>query len=272
MIVGGMALVASIALTGCSANGSQGGDGATSAEPSIALLLPDTVTTRWENQDGVVFKKQMESACPECAFAVYNAKGSSETQLSQAEAAVTNGANVLVITPVDTASASAMVDRIKQTPDVSVISYSRVIPSDKVDYAVTTDTYTIGAQQAQGLVDELHSRGITEGSLIVENGAPTDSFAPIYKAGAHSVLDSSGFTVAAEYDTKDWSADVAQTQTEQAITKLGKDGFVGIYAANDSLAAGAIAAMKGAGIDPSTRPTTGQDATASGLQLILSGS
>ena len=41
---------------------------------------------------------------------------------------------------------------------------------------------------------------------------------------------------------------------DQAITALGKDGFVGVYAANDGTAGGAIAAMKGAGIDPSTDP------------------
>ena len=39
---------------------------------------------------------------------------------------------------------------------------------------------------------------------------------------------------------------------EQAITALGKNGFVGVYAANDGTAGGAIAAMKGAGIDPTT--------------------
>jgi D-xylose transport system substrate-binding protein len=271
MLTGGV-LVAVLAMAGCSGSTSSAPSASASSHGgNIALLLPDTVTARWESQDRPVFEAGVKAACPKCKLTIYNAKASSESQLSQAEAAVTNGATVLVIVPVDTSAASAMVDRIKQTPGVSVISYGRVIPSAKVDYAVTTDTFVIGAQQAQSLVDVLHAKGITSGGLIVENGAPTDSFAPIYKAGAHSVLDKSGFTTAAEYDTQGWSADVAQTQTEQAITKLGKNGFVGIYAANDSLAAGAIAAMKGAGIDPSSRPTTGQDATAAGLQLILAG-
>ena len=44
---------------------------------------------------------------------------------------------------------------------------------------------------------------------------------------------------------------------DQAITKLGKNGFDGVYAANDGTAGGAIAAMKAAGIDPSTRPDHG---------------
>jgi D-xylose transport system substrate-binding protein len=58
---------------------------------------------------------------------------------------------------------------------------------------------------------------------------------------------------------------------EQAITAVGKDGFVGVYAANDGTAGGAISAMKSAGIDPSSRPTTGQDAELAAIQRILAG-
>jgi D-xylose transport system substrate-binding protein len=58
---------------------------------------------------------------------------------------------------------------------------------------------------------------------------------------------------------------------DQAITKLGKTGFVGVYCANDGTCGGAIAAMKGAGIDPKTIPTTGQDAELAGIQRILLG-
>ena len=58
---------------------------------------------------------------------------------------------------------------------------------------------------------------------------------------------------------------------EQAITALGKDGFVGVYAANDGTAGGAIAAMKGSGVDPTTIPTTGQDAELAAIQRILAG-
>ena len=58
---------------------------------------------------------------------------------------------------------------------------------------------------------------------------------------------------------------------QQAITALGNDGFAGVYAANDGTAGGAIAAMKAAGIDPATRPTTGQDSELAGIQRILTG-
>ena len=77
--------------------------------------------------------------------------------------------------------------------------------------------------------------------------------------------------IAKSYDTPGWSADKAQNEMQQAITALGNNGFYGVLAANDDLAGGAIAAMKSAGIDPATRPTTGQDATQAGIQRILIG-
>jgi D-xylose transport system substrate-binding protein len=77
--------------------------------------------------------------------------------------------------------------------------------------------------------------------------------------------------IAAEYDTPDWSPDKAQTEMDQAITKLGKNGFDGVYAANDGTAGGAISAMKAAGINPSTKPITGQDAELAGIQRIILG-
>ena len=80
-----------------------------------------------------------------------------------------------------------------------------------------------------------------------------------------------GIDVAQEYDTPDWLPENAQKEMDQAITALGKDGFYGVLAANDGTAGGAIAALKGAGIDPSTIPVTGQDAELAGIQRVLAG-
>ena len=96
------------------------------------------------------------------------------------------------------------------------------------------------------------------------NGAPTDNNAKLFKQGAHTVLDGSGVKIAKEYDTPDWSPDKAQTEMEQAITALGKNNIDGVYAANDGTAGGAIAAMKGNGVDPTKVPITGQDAELAG--------
>ena len=67
------------------------------------------------------------------------------------------------------------------------------------------------------------------------NGDPADHNASLFKKGAHSVIDSSGFKIAKEYDTPGWLGPNAQREMEQAITAVGKTGFVGVYAANDTL-------------------------------------
>jgi D-xylose transport system substrate-binding protein len=58
---------------------------------------------------------------------------------------------------------------------------------------------------------------------------------------------------------------------EQAITAVGANGFNGVYVANDGMASGAIAALKGARIDPASKPVTGQDAEVAAIQRILVG-
>ncbi len=190
-------------------------------------------------------------------------------QQSQAEAALTNGAKVLVLDPVDSASAAAIVTK-ANAQNVPVISYDRLINNAEIDYYISFDNEQVGKLQGQALVDKLKADGKTDGTIVMINGSPTDNNATLFKQGAHSVIDSSGLKVGAEYDTPDWSPDKAQAEMDQAITSLGKDGFVGVYAANDGTGGGAIAAMKGAGITP-IPPTTGQDAELAAIQRMLAG-
>ena len=60
--------------------------------------------------------------------------------------------------------------------------------------------------------------GKTSGDIVMINGSPTDPNAADFKKGAHSVLDGSGYKVAAEYDTPDWSPDKAQAWMEGQIS------------------------------------------------------
>jgi D-xylose transport system substrate-binding protein len=234
----------------------------------IALLLPESKTARYEAQDRPGFEKALKALCADCEVIYSNADQDAAKQQTQAEAAITNGADVLVLDPVDAASAGAMVTRAKQSK-IPVISYDRLIADAPVDYYISFNNEKVGQLQGQSLVKAL---GDPQGkSIVMINGAPTDSNAAMFKKGAHSVLDSSGVKIAKEYDTPDWSPDKAQTQMEQAITAVGKDKIDGVYAANDGTGGGAIAAMKGGGIDPTKVPVTGQDAELAGIQRILKG-
>jgi D-xylose transport system substrate-binding protein len=244
--------------------------GGSDASGKIALLLPESKTARYESQDRPNFERKLKEICPKCQEIYSNADQDASKQQQQAEAALTQGAKVLVLDPVDAASAAAIVTRASQQK-VPVISYDRLISDSKVAYYISYDNAKVGKLQGTSLVDKLKKDGKTSGGLVMINGAPTDNNAKLFKEGAHSVIDGSGFKVAKEYDTPDWSPDKAQSEMEQAITALGKTGFVGVYAANDGNAGGAIAAMKSNGVDPKKIPVTGQDAELAGIQRIVAG-
>ena len=254
----------------CATTDSGGGDGGGGGEKVIALLLPETKTARYEAADRPLFEAKVKALCPDCRIIYSNADQKADEQQNQADAALTNGAKVMVLDPVDSASAASIVSKAK-AQSVPVISYDRLITGADVDYYISFDNEKVGKLQAESLVSKLKEDGKSSGNLVMINGAPTDNNAKLFKEGAHSVLDGSGFKIGKEYDTPDWSPDKAQDEMDQAITALGKNGFVGVYAANDGTGGGAIAAMKGAGIDPATRPTTGQDAELAAIQRILEG-
>jgi D-xylose transport system substrate-binding protein len=267
-----MVLIATAALVGCTPG--TGGTGSTTGTPApaglkIALLLPETKTARYDTQDKPLFVAKVKAVAPDVEVLYSNANQDAALQQSQADAALTNGASVLVLDAVDSTSAVAIVAKAKAA-GVPVIAYDRLILNAPIDYYISFDNEQVGKLQGQALLDKLTKDGTVGKPIVMINGSPTDNNATLFKKGAHSVLDGK-VKIGAEYDTPDWSPNQAQTEMDQAITKLGKTGFVGVYCANDGTCGGAIAAMKGAGIDPKTHPTTGQDAELAGIQRILLG-
>jgi len=247
-----------------------GGDSDGGGGPKIALLLPENETPRYESADRPYFEEKVEEICEDCEVLYSNAGGDASKQQSQAEAALTQGAEVLVLDPMDAKSAAAMVEKAK-AQNVPVLSYDRLIENAEVDWYVSFDNEKVGELQAETLAGKLKEDGSPSGPIVMINGDPADSNAALFKAGAHKGLDAAGIDVAKEYDTPGWSAENAQNEMQQAITALGKTGFNGVYAANDDTGGGAIAAMKSAGINPAEKPVTGQDATVAGVQRILVG-
>ncbi|HCT78275.1 MAG TPA: ABC transporter substrate-binding protein [Micromonosporaceae bacterium] len=237
----------------------------------IALLLPESQTTRYEQHDRPLFEAKVKALCPTCEIIYSNAQQDQSRQQQQAEAALNNGAKVMVLDPVDGKAASTIV-RLAQSKQVPVVSYDRLILDANVDYYVSFDNEKVGQLQGTSLVGKLKADGKTSGKIVMINGSPTDNNAKLFNAGAHSVLDTSGFEIVPKPDffTPEWKPENAQRFMEGQIAQLGKDGFVGVYAANDGTAGGAIAAMRAAGITP-VPPTTGQDAELAAIQRIVGG-
>ncbi|HEX6714448.1 MAG TPA: sugar ABC transporter substrate-binding protein [Thermoleophilaceae bacterium] len=270
--IAALALAVSVLVAACGGDDDNTSSGAakTGATPAtksatIGLLLPETKTARYEAHDKPIFQAKVKELCPDCKQLYQNASQDAQKQLAQAEAMLASGADVLVLDAVDVASVGPIIKEANQK-NVPVIAYDRLISDEKIAYYVSFDNVRQGRIQAQTLVDKIGKSK----PIIQINGAPTDPSAGDYKKGAHQVFDKA-LSIKKEFDTPDWSPDKAQREMEQAITALGKDGFAGVYSANDGMASGAIAAMKGAGIDPKTRPITGGDAELAAIQRIVAG-
>jgi D-xylose transport system substrate-binding protein len=256
-VVAGMSLGA---LAACGAN--EGGDGAGDGK-TIALLLPESKTTRYESFDRPLFEKKVAELCSDCSVNYLNADQDASKQQQQAQSALTDGAAVLVLDPVDGKAAAGVV-KSAQSSDVPVVAYDRFV--EGADYYLSFDNEVVGQKQAEALVEATGDKG----DILMLNGAPTDPNAAQFKKGAHGVLDDSGLKIAAEYDNPDWSPDNAQKFTSSQLNNIDPADLAGVYAANDGQAGGVIAALRSAGVKKMP-PVTGQDAELAAIQRIVAG-
>lgn len=261
----GLALVAGACQAGATATPGGSGSGATG---KVGLLLPEKQTSRYEAADKPFFEQKLKEVCPNLEVVYSNASGDAPAQQSQADAALASNVKVLVLDSVDGVVAKSIVEKAK-AKGVPVVSYDRLTQGD-IDYYISFDNFKDGVLQAQTLMDKLAADGHPKGPIVMINGSPQDPSATDYKNGAHSVFDGK-VTIAKEDAAPNWKPEEAQTLMDQYITALGKTGFVGVYSANDGMAGGAITSMINAGIDPKTRPTTGQDGELQAIQRILDG-
>jgi D-xylose transport system substrate-binding protein len=264
----GALLITAAAVAGCSSNSGSGNGGA-GGGGTVAFLMPDTGSTRYELHDRPGFEKHLKELCADCKPLYNNADGSADKQQQQFNSAVAQGAKVIVLDPVDSAAAASLVNSAKGQ-GVKVIAYDRPIPDAKVDYYVSFDNEDIGKQIGQSLIDKVKSQPVPPGAgILIVNGSPTDAAAGLIKKGVHGAVDNSGVPVLGEYDTIEWKPENAQKWVAGQIAQFGPR-IVGIVAANDGTAGGAIAALKAAGVNP-VPPVSGNDATVAGLQLIIAG-
>ena len=144
--------VAALAIGACGDDDDDGGDsgGEESAADTIAFLLPETQTARYEALDKPLFEAKVEELCPDCEILYQNADQDPAKQQQQVEAAVTEGVDVMVLDPVDSTTAGALATRAKQA-DIPVISYDRLILDADLDYYVAFDSLEVGRQQATAL-------------------------------------------------------------------------------------------------------------------------
>jgi D-xylose transport system substrate-binding protein len=248
-------------LSACGANEAQESAGDTK---TIALLLPESKTTRYEAFDRPLFEKKVAELCSDCEVSYYNADQDPAKQQQQVETAISDAVDVMVLDPVDGEAAAGLVAD-AQAEDIPVVAYDRFI--EGADYYLSFDNAAVGKLQGDALLEAMGG----DGNILMLNGAPTDPNAAQFKEGAHSALDGNA-EIIAEYDNPDWSPDNAQQWTTDQLGKNDPSDIDGVYAANDGQAGGVVAALTGAGVaEDQLPPITGQDAELAAIQRIVAG-
>ncbi|MCB9423270.1 MAG: sugar-binding protein [Ardenticatenaceae bacterium] len=258
----------------------------------VGIVLPTRDEPRWI-QDETRFRDALEAAGYQVE--ILFSQGDSAIELSNVEQLITQGIQVLILTPQDGAAAAAAAEA-AHAAGVKVIAYDRLIlNTDAVDYYVTFDSIAVGAAQAQYLVDHASGSG---NPLYLYAGAASDNNAFLFFEGAWKVLQpkiadgtfviknsSEAVALQDKLDltrdemgqiigqiTTNWDFNTAKSLAESNLTATtaADKGDVFILAPNDGTAR-AIADAFAADADVSSYIVTGQDAEEASVQYIIDG-
>ena len=240
----------------------------------VGVLLPDTTTSaRYVTFDAPYLTKAFQAAgLKSDQFKIDNAQGSASTMQQQAEADITAGASVLLVDPLDPGSGAA-IEANDESQGVKVIDYDRLVTGGPADrYYVSFDNVQVGQLIGKGEVSCIAAWKVKNPNLLIMDGDPTDNNAKLFAQGYNGVLaphfaDKSYIKVGEPAGT--WDPPTAQTTFEQQLT--AHSNINAVVTPNDDNANAVIAVLQKDKIPPKTFPTTGQDASPSGLQNILKG-
>ena len=240
---------------------------------NVTVILPDTVSsTRYVEFDAPYLKESFQKAgLKSSQYTVENALGSDATQFSDAQTAITKGATVLVVDALDS-GVGAHIESYAKAHGVPVIDYDRLVLGGQRKYYVSFNNVQVGKLIGQGMVSCIAAWGVKKPQLIVMRGAPTDNNATLFAQGYDAVLApkfSSGGWKDVSNPAGTWDPPTALSEFQQQYT--AHPNINAALIPNDENGAPIIHYLQGQGIKAKTFPTTGQDATLTGLDNILSG-
>jgi len=240
---------------------------------NVAAILPDTVSSaRYTEFDAPYLSEALAAAgLTPTEFSVQNAQGSDATELADAQAAITKGASVLIMDPLDS-GVGAQIESYAKSHGVDVIDYDRLTLGGSRQYYVSFNNVDVGTLIGKGFVACATAEHVAKPNVLVMKGAPTDNNATLFAQGYNAVLAplfSNGSYVNVGTPPGTWTPDVAETEFQQEYT--AHKNINSAVVPNDENAAPIITYLQRQGVKPHTFPVTGQDATLIGLQNILAG-
>lgn len=225
----------------------------------------DTVKEeRWQ-RDRAAFEEHCKKMNVECVITV--ADNQASQQANDVDNLLTQGVNVLVIAPHDATQAVSMVEKAK-AQGVPVISYDRLINSDKIDVYISHQVPIIGKKIAEYALEK-----VPQGNYAMVYGASTDNNAVIMKKEQLKILqpaiDSGKIKIVADQFITDWKPEEALKMIENTLTQ-NNDNIQAVVVSNDGMAGGVVSALDKKGLTGKVL-VTGQDAQKDALQRIAEG-
>ncbi|MDM7923386.1 MAG: substrate-binding domain-containing protein [Pyrinomonadaceae bacterium] len=238
--------------------------GSTGKKIKIGFAMATVREERWQ-RDRDAFDAHCKKIDVECVITV--ADNSSSRQANDVDNLLTQGIDVLVIAPQEATEAAAMVEKAK-AQGVPVISYDRLINSDKIDLYISHQVPVIGRKIA-----EFALQNVPKGNYVMVYGSGSDNNAHIMKREMLAVLqpaiDRGDIKIVADQMIPDWKNDLALNFAENSLTKEN-DNVQAFVVSNDGMAGGVIQALDRRGLTGKVL-VTGQDAGLEALQNIAVG-
>ena len=230
----------------------------------IGFAMATVKEERWQ-RDNDAFKAHCVKMNVECVVTV--ADNNSSRQANDVDNLLTQGVDVLVIAPQEATEAAAMVEKAK-AQGVPVISYDRLINSDKIDLYISHQVPVIGRKIAEYALQHRPT-----GNYVMVYGASTDNNAHIMKKEQLAVLqpaiDKGDIKIVGDQMIPDWKNDLALNFAENTLTKEN-DNIQAFVVSNDGMAGGVISALAKKGLAGKVL-VTGQDAGLEALQNVAEG-
>jgi D-xylose transport system substrate-binding protein len=219
---------------------------------------------RWAKWDEPALQAAIEAGGG--TYISNDAKSSTETQATNLENLISQGANVLVVLAQDGVAIKPAVTSAIEA-GVPVIAYDRLIEEENALY-ITFDNVEVGRMEAREVFALVPS-----GNYIIIKGNSADANADFLRAGYEEIIGEAvaagDITIVGETYTDNWDPAIAQTQTEQFLTAANND-VQAVLSENDGMAGGVVAALEAQGLAGSV-PVSGQDGDQAALNRVALG-
>ena len=259
-------LFAASALSAC---GSDSANSAADGGTKVYALLPQGTDQPY----GTEYLKAMKAEADKegLDLTITNSQYDADKQASDCQVAVAARPDLIILWPAVADTVRPCLERAKAAGIPVTVTNSDVKEEDKSLTAGYSgpDTYGQGAASAEIMCELADGKDI---NILQIEGLTGNTTAINRKAGFEETIDENCPNVKIiASQPGDWNKDDSQTVTSEMLTAAGAKNVQGIYAADDTMVAGAIDALKSQGLDVEKMLITSIGNTKLGNPLVVNG-